>query len=614
MGSGREGGSPSPAMASTAAVKQVAVSSSMLTHKLQREELLEGGSYVAPNPNINTRSRTPRSGNTPLHSPRSLSPLRGLSSTEVASSEIASATLVDFQEAILRANNVRKNTVGAAQYTFHEEALGMRVKETALIREEDAPREALPSAITTNKYDEVHAQREQRARSKSPFPFSRRRSSMETTEQEDPRTTRSSKKTDADNAEWVLLGRGKSPRRTKVTSSSTSLEASEAPIERKSTRISSRRSRTEHAEDLPDADLGMGDTNRVTRKSHSRHHARQHKRKATESVTAVAAGLSSPSEQFVTQKPTVPHHHSRHHHHHQQITEFPPPPSRADHYSTLIPSPISSRRASREARMVESSDWIQFLYDTVMWRHVPRSALLFGMGCFCMMSASYVQDMQCSIFSVLAYTALFYLAVRFIKCNFSKGSMMRLSVGQFTEADALHFIRILLPPINLILQKLGDLFSGEPVVTLKVAGALWLFARLGSAMNIWTLFRIAYIASFTVPRCYTNYHQQLEAHASSMFHWIGSLWSACGHKKAVLFGGFVVLWNFSSVSTRACGGLFQNLKKYFKFCYVMCLTGTVPISLQLSCYSSPSVPIGMSYKENLILVPGSLTMKDLQRQ
>ena len=41
-----------------------------------------------------------------------------------------------------------------------------------------------------------------------------------------------------------------------------------------------------------------------------------------------------------------------------------------------------------------------------------------------------------------------------------------------TEADALRLIRVMLPPINLMLEKLGELFSGEPTVTLRVMNSL----------------------------------------------------------------------------------------------------------------------------------------------
>ncbi|KAI5075588.1 hypothetical protein GOP47_0009664 [Adiantum capillus-veneris] len=555
MGSGREGGSPSPAMASVPP-RQVITSSSMLTHKMHREELLEGGSNAAAdvpggkaNPSSSSRNRTPRAGNTPLHSPRSMSPLRGLSSTEVVSSEIASASLIDFQEAILRASNAQKAIPKADNYSLPEEPMDFQ-KQKTLKRTEELPSEAL-AVVTRSKSEVAHTQGgQQQLRSKSPFPPSKQRSSAEDMNHEVAVPTRSTKRIEAANAsssEWVLLDRGKSPRRSKV-SSSTVMEAQDLQAERKSSRSSSRKSKIEVMEELPDPDLGMGDANRATRRAHARAHTRQHKRKASESVTVIA-GAASPPDSYVAQRsPTL-------HQRQQLVAEYQVPPYRVERHTPVTSSPASSssRRASREARIVATSGWLQFLGDIIMWRHIPRSALLFGLGCFCIMSASLIQDMQYSTFSVMAYMALFYLAARFMRCNFLRGSPSTLSVGLVTEADALRLIRVVLPPFNLMLQKLGDLFSGEPIVTLKVAGALWFLARAASTMNIWTLARVAYFALFTVPKCYTSYHDQIETQVRNVLHWVRSTWGACGHKKAVLFAGFLVVWNFSSVSTRICG-------------------------------------------------------------
>lgn len=561
MGSGREGGSPSTAMAS--ATKQA---TSMLAHKLQREELLDGGSHSyinAPtdlpsskqNPNPTTRTRTPRGGNTPIQSPRSMSPLRSLSSTEMVSSEIASATLVDFQEAILRA---QKSMPKVENYSFHEGVMDFQMQKKPSSRpskpieeEQNAAPPALATAVTRSKSDTVQTQGPPQPRHKSPFPPGRVRSSDDM-DREVSLAIRSTKKADAthtSSSEWVLLDRGKSPRRSKVSSSSvpTRDESQELSVERKSSRSASRRSKIEVPEDLPDADLGMGDTNRVTRRSHTRPHTRQHKRKASESIT-VTAGASSPPESYIAhQSPPL-------HQHQQVVMEYHPPPYRVERHSAATSSPVtSSRRASREARTMGSSDWLQFIGDIIMWRHIPRSALLFGAGCFCIMSASLVQDLQYSTISVMAYMALFYLAARFIKCNFLRGSTQTLSVGVLTESDVLRLIRVLLPPFNIMLQKLGDLFCGEPMVTLKVAGALWFLARAGSMMNMWTLTRMVYFALFTVPKCYSSYHELIEAQGRNVLHWMRTTWSACGHKKAVMFTAFAVAWNFSSVSTRVCG-------------------------------------------------------------
>lgn len=556
MGAGREGGTPSSPMASPS--KQA---TSMLLHKLQKDELLDGGNNAPTiyplrkqKPTSTTRIRTPRAGNTPVQSPRSISP-PGLSSTEVVSSEIASATLVDFQEAILRASHGQKTMSVVENYSFHEEAMDLQMQKVPFSRpskptngEENEAPSGVAVAATRSKLDVQHTQGLQQPRHKSPLPPGRLRA-LDDRDQEAALATHSTKKESTmQPSEWVLLGRGKSPRRSKVLSSSVAVreESQELPDERKPSRSSSRRSKVvESPEDPPDADLGMGDASRASRRTHSRPHTRQHKRKASESITVTARPTSPPESHARHQSPSL-------HQRQQVVPEYHQPPHRVERTAMATSSPPTSS-FRREARTIATSDWIQFIGDIVMWRHIPRSSLLFGAGCFCIMSASLVQDMRHSMISILAYIALFYLAARFIKCNFLRGSSQTIYVSSLTEADVLRLIRVVLPPFNVMLQKIGDLFSGDPMVTLKVAGALWFLARAGSTMNMWTLTRIAFFALFTVPKFYSCYNEQIKAQARNIFYWMRTTWSACGHKKAVMFTGFIIAWNFSSVSTRFCG-------------------------------------------------------------
>jgi hypothetical protein len=47
-----------------------------------------------------------------------------------------------------------------------------------------------------------------------------------------------------------------------------------------------------------------------------------------------------------------------------------------------------------------------------------------------------------------------------------------------TEGDALRLVRLFLPPLNSILLKMGEIFSGEPTVTLKVLLANFMCTNL----------------------------------------------------------------------------------------------------------------------------------------
>ena len=49
-----------------------------------------------------------------------------------------------------------------------------------------------------------------------------------------------------------------------------------------------------------------------------------------------------------------------------------------------------------------------------MWRDASRSALVFGLGTFLIVSSSYANDLNFSFISVVAYVGLIYLGVMFV--------------------------------------------------------------------------------------------------------------------------------------------------------------------------------------------------------
>ncbi|CAM6071246.1 unnamed protein product [Sphagnum tenellum] len=200
-----------------------------------------------------------------------------------------------------------------------------------------------------------------------------------------------------------------------------------------------------------------------------------------------------------------------------------------------------------------SYNWVAV--DLIMWRDIPRSALWFGAGSFIILSTSFMPRIRCGLIGIGANFALFYLAAVFIYRMFIPGSAAQLSEDNVgtgcctTEADIARWIRIFLPAINLVLTKTRQVFSGDPATTLKVAAVLWLLARAGSRMSLWSFVRLCYFGVFTVPKCCNCYSNQLQAHVRA---WIA--WSTYSHKKAVLVAAFLLAWNMSSFSTRLWGG------------------------------------------------------------
>eukprot|EP00249_Psilotum_nudum_P004505 c18017_g1_i1 orf=221-1849(+) len=287
----------------------------------------------------------------------------------------------------------------------------------------------------------------------------------------------------------------------------------------KATKSYSRRSKTLVFENKRD-DHDMGDRSTAAKHGHSRKQTRQHKRKAPDLVPVLHHDLPE----------SYPHVRSR-----LQSHEY---------------SRSSSRRTSRGMQnCLESSDWLQLLVDIILWRHVPRSSLLFGVGCFCIFSASVIHDINYNIVTILAYFSLFYLGAAFFRYSIGHGEISQSSRYEICEADALKVIRAILPAINFVLRKMSLLFSGEPAMTLKVAMTLWLLAQSGYIMNLWTLARLAYFALFIIPKCCLCYQDQLRGYTQSLLLWCTMTWNSCSHKKAILFAAFAVAWNFFSISS-----------------------------------------------------------------
>ncbi|KAH7441804.1 hypothetical protein KP509_03G055200 [Ceratopteris richardii] len=431
--------------AAAEATLQELISTSTHSHKLQGEEPMEreGETAALAKLGCGSQSRGLPNNYTPLVFPRSISPPLVLSSLEITTTR-----------------NEQKSTYENQQNTF-QEAKDFQADNMMMRCEEDFPTAAFAKASTCYQSEAIHVRREKMMRSKSPYHARRTQSSMDDMDQVASKPLGSLRREGAEDSESVHLKKCKSPRIRKMASSLTVFEPLEASMKQK-TRSSSMKFKMGSLNDLKDADGGMGDDKRSSHCNHFPPNTRQCKCRATEPLAVLASGTSPPSEQtIVHQSPTFNYHE-------QHLLGYPAAPYSAGHYSTVVPSSMQySRRAIREARVVGSSDWLQFLGDIILWNHIPRSALLFGAGSFCIISASLIQDMQYSSFSVLAYMAFCFLALRFIKCNFGKGPVSRLCLGQLREADAICLVRIVLPPVNLILQKLGNLFSGEPVNTLK---------------------------------------------------------------------------------------------------------------------------------------------------
>ncbi|XP_071701002.1 uncharacterized protein [Rutidosis leptorrhynchoides] len=207
-------------------------------------------------------------------------------------------------------------------------------------------------------------------------------------------------------------------------------------------------------------------------------------------------------------------------------------------------------------RAPKSHGRLQTFVDLIMWRDASKSALVFGLGTFSILSSSYTQDYNISFISVISYMSLIYLGAMFIFNSFISRRVVDADnstddeecvVG---EEEAIWALRLFLPYINEFLIKVKALFSGDPATTMKLAVLLFILARSGSSITIWKMAKLAFFAVFTVPKICSSYSSQLTAYGTFWVQRYKDAWASCTKKKAVAFGGFTLMWNFSSIVTR----------------------------------------------------------------
>ncbi|XP_015059681.1 reticulon-like protein B21 [Solanum pennellii] len=196
---------------------------------------------------------------------------------------------------------------------------------------------------------------------------------------------------------------------------------------------------------------------------------------------------------------------------------------------------------------------LQSLVDLVMWRNVSKSALVFGIGTFVIISSSYTQDLNISFISALAYLGLIYLAAIFLFRSLIH--RRAVDVGESSECvvgdeEAMWILKLILPLINEFLLKIRALFSGDPSTTMKMAVLLFLLAKFGNYITIWKLYKLGFFGVFVIPKVCSSYSTQLTSHGTFFIRYIRDAWESCTHKKAIGFAIFTLVWNFSSIIAR----------------------------------------------------------------
>ncbi|KAK4415081.1 Reticulon-like protein B21 [Sesamum alatum] len=224
-------------------------------------------------------------------------------------------------------------------------------------------------------------------------------------------------------------------------------------------------------------------------------------------------------------------------------------------HARIQPTPARTKPISDHFNDIPSTQSkLQSFVDLIMWRDVSKSAFIFGVGAFLIISTSYTKDLNISIVSVLSYIGLVYLAAVFL----FKSLITRVATDVdeteeeyvVGEEEAVKVVRLVLPYVNEFLVKLRALFSGDPATTIKLAVILFILARCGGSITIWRMAKLGFFGVFTVPKVCSSYSSQLTAYGIFWIRRLGDGWESCSHKKAVGFGVFTLVWNLSSVVAR----------------------------------------------------------------
>lgn len=213
----------------------------------------------------------------------------------------------------------------------------------------------------------------------------------------------------------------------------------------------------------------------------------------------------------------------------------------------------SATRTKSDEFQSKQHSKLQSLVDLVMWRNVSKSALVFGIGTFVIISSSYTQDLNISFISALAYLGLIYLAAIFLFRSLIH--RRAVDVGESSECvveeeEVMWILKLILPLINEFLLKIRALFSGDPSTTMKMAVLLFLLAKFGNYITIWKLYKLGFFGVFVIPKVCSSYSTQLTSHGTFFIRYIRDAWESCTHKKAIGFAIFTLVWNFSSIIAR----------------------------------------------------------------
>ncbi|XP_062078389.1 reticulon-like protein B21 isoform X2 [Humulus lupulus] len=179
----------------------------------------------------------------------------------------------------------------------------------------------------------------------------------------------------------------------------------------------------------------------------------------------------------------------------------PPVIKRATVHSSFASAKSSPAAASYDYHNYpESHSNLQSFVDLIMWKEIPRSVFIFGIGTFTIISSAYTKDLNISFISVISYLGLVYLAATFLFRAIVCRGVIDTDYTRYVlgEEEAIWLLKLVLPYLNECLLKLKALFSGDPSTTMKLAVFLFVLARCGSSITIWTMAKLVLLFTFLI--------------------------------------------------------------------------------------------------------------------
>ncbi|KAK4757565.1 hypothetical protein SAY87_018866 [Trapa incisa] len=203
---------------------------------------------------------------------------------------------------------------------------------------------------------------------------------------------------------------------------------------------------------------------------------------------------------------------------------------------------------------------LQNLSDLVMWRCLPKTAIVFGLGALIIISSSWMSDADICFISAISYLGLACLSTIFLYRSIISRNLVDIadtSRSDLGEEEAHCLTKLALPYLNGFVRQLRALIYGEPTITLKLAVVLFVLARCGSLVTMWNMIKLGFLAAFTIPKLWSLYSTQLTVQGKYWVQASQRTWDSCP-QKAVAAVVLVLVMGFSSSITRIWAGSYMH--------------------------------------------------------